>query len=106
MLLEISADNKFLRPVDPIRDGCPTYFDEIKHPSDYQTIAKKTDSKRYKTMGELARDIELIFAKCVWNFYPLTSAVDNSILQVPSRTWQQRMKRCTGKNGARPSIPE
>lgn len=54
-----------MRPVDPIRDGCPTYFDEIRHPSDYQTITKKIDSKKFKTMGELANDIELIFAKFV-----------------------------------------
>lgn len=53
----------FLRPVDPVRDGCPTYYQEIAHPSDYQTVTKAIDQKRYTTMGQLARDIELIFAK-------------------------------------------
>ncbi|KAL7425129.1 hypothetical protein Q5752_000817 [Cryptotrichosporon argae] len=54
----------FLQPVDPVRDGCPTYFDEIKEPSDYVTIGKKIDTKKYKSMGQLARDIELIFVNC------------------------------------------
>lgn len=26
---------------------------------------KKVDAKKYRTMGELAREIELIFSKCV-----------------------------------------
>ncbi|OXC60064.1 hypothetical protein LQV05_005617 [Cryptococcus neoformans] len=54
----------FLRPVDPILDGCPTYLDEIKHPMDLGTIGKKIDQKKYKTMGQFARDIELVFANC------------------------------------------
>ena len=30
---------------------------------DLGTIAKKVDDKRYRTMGQLAADIELIFQK-------------------------------------------
>ncbi|WVR08077.1 hypothetical protein IAU60_005123 [Kwoniella sp. DSM 27419] len=54
----------FLRPVDPVLDGCPTYLDEIKHPMDFGTIQKKLDGKKYKTLGQFARDIELVFANC------------------------------------------
>jgi transcription initiation factor TFIID subunit 2 len=36
---------------------------EIKEPMDLGTIAKKVDAKRYKTMGDLAYDIELVFKK-------------------------------------------
>jgi len=50
-----------LKPVRPIEDGCPTYLDEIKEPMDFGTI----DKKKYKTMGQLAYDIELVFAKWV-----------------------------------------
>jgi len=39
------------------------YLQEIKEPMDLGTISKQMDGKRYKTMGQLARDIELIFAK-------------------------------------------
>lgn len=28
----------FAEPVDPVRDGCPTYFSVIKHPMDLGTI--------------------------------------------------------------------
>nr|XP_018260330.1 transcription initiation factor TFIID subunit 2 [Kwoniella dejecticola CBS 10117]OBR82488.1 transcription initiation factor TFIID subunit 2 [Kwoniella dejecticola CBS 10117] len=54
----------FLKPVDPIVDGCPTYFQEIKHPMDFETITKKIDNKKYKNLGQFARDVELVFANC------------------------------------------
>ncbi|WWD20285.1 hypothetical protein CI109_104761 [Kwoniella shandongensis] len=54
----------FLRPVDPVLDGCPTYLDEIKHPMDFGTIGKKLDQKKYRTLGQFARDVELVFANC------------------------------------------
>nr|XP_019043571.1 transcription initiation factor TFIID subunit 2 [Kwoniella bestiolae CBS 10118]OCF22501.1 transcription initiation factor TFIID subunit 2 [Kwoniella bestiolae CBS 10118] len=54
----------FLKPVDPIADGCPTYLDEIKQPMDFGTIVKKIDGRKYKTLGQFARDIELVFANC------------------------------------------
>jgi transcription initiation factor TFIID subunit 2 len=54
---------QFMRPVDPIIDMCPTYLAEIKEPMDFGTITKKIDGKAYKTMGQLAYDIELVFAK-------------------------------------------
>lgn len=57
------AAPQFARPVDPIADGCPTYLQEIKEPMDLGTVSKKIDGKRYKTMGQLAYDIELIFNK-------------------------------------------
>ena len=54
----------FREPVDPIRDGLPTYLDEIKHPMDLSTMDKKASSGAYKTMAEFASDMELIFANC------------------------------------------
>lgn len=42
-----------------------SYFDEIKHPMDFGTIGQRIDRSTYKTMGEFARDVELVFAKCV-----------------------------------------
>lgn len=41
------------------------YLNEIKEPMDLGTIEKKVDSKRYRTMGQLARDVELVLAKWV-----------------------------------------
>ncbi len=54
----------FRFPVDPIRDGLPTYLDEIKHPMDLSTMEKKLNQAAYSTMGEFAADVELIFANC------------------------------------------
>ncbi|KAJ1025442.1 hypothetical protein NDA13_004253 [Ustilago tritici] len=54
----------FRFPVDPIRDGLPTYLDEIKEPMDLSTTEKKVNQAAYSTMGEFASDIELIFANC------------------------------------------
>lgn len=90
----------FLRPVDPIRDGCPTYYDEIKNPSDYQTVMKKVDAKKYRTMGELARDVELIFSKWVpSDQFMLTSVAGSSTRPARSRIWRARTRRCSGRNG-------
>jgi transcription initiation factor TFIID subunit 2 len=41
----------------------PSYLVEIKEPMDLGTIVKKMDLKKYKTMGQLASDIERVFAK-------------------------------------------
>ena len=42
-----------------------SYLDEIKEPMDLGTISKNIDTRRYKTMGQLAYDIELVFEKWV-----------------------------------------
>ncbi|TRM61550.1 hypothetical protein BD626DRAFT_570752 [Schizophyllum amplum] len=54
----------FAQPVDPIRDGCPTYFDEIKHPMDFSTMGKKLTEGQYQTMEDFRKDVELIFKNC------------------------------------------
>ncbi|MCO5565704.1 hypothetical protein L7F22_019378 [Adiantum nelumboides] len=54
----------FLQPVDPVRDGAPTYLDEIKHPMDLGTMTEKLNEGKYSTMGQFKSDMELIFANC------------------------------------------
>ncbi|PWY99756.1 hypothetical protein BCV70DRAFT_162250 [Testicularia cyperi] len=54
----------FRYPVDPIRDGLPTYLEEIKSPMDLSTMEKKANQTAYTTMSEFAADMELIFANC------------------------------------------
>ncbi|KAJ7597342.1 hypothetical protein C8J56DRAFT_316264 [Mycena floridula] len=56
--------NIFLRPVDPIRDSCPTYFDEIDNPMDLGTVGKKLAKNLYPTMAHFKHDIDLIFSNC------------------------------------------
>ncbi|KAJ3830293.1 hypothetical protein F5880DRAFT_1516515 [Lentinula raphanica] len=54
----------FLVPVDPVRDGCPTYFDEIKHPMDFGTISTKLGRGEYSSMEDFRKDMELVFSNC------------------------------------------
>ncbi|TKY85733.1 hypothetical protein EX895_005273 [Sporisorium graminicola] len=64
-VLKKSPFSIFFRfPVDPVRDGLPTYLDEIKQPMDLSTMEKKVNQAAYTTMGEFASDVELIFANC------------------------------------------
>ncbi|EST05572.1 Bromodomain protein [Kalmanozyma brasiliensis GHG001] len=64
-ILKKSPFSVFFRyPVDPIRDGLPTYLDEIKHPMDLSTMEKKLNQASYTTMSSFAADVELIFANC------------------------------------------
>ncbi len=56
----------FLRPVDPIADGAPTYYDEIKRPMDLGTMEKRLNgtggATPYTRMAEFAEDMMQIFA--------------------------------------------
>lgn len=54
----------FAQPVDPVRDQCPTYLDEIEHPMDFGTISSKLSSGAYQTMQDFASDVELVLSNC------------------------------------------
>jgi hypothetical protein len=51
----------FVEPVDPEGLGIPDYFDIIKHPMDFGTIAKKLASNEYASQDEYEADMRLIF---------------------------------------------
>ncbi|KAJ3526870.1 hypothetical protein NM688_g8206 [Phlebia brevispora] len=63
-LMKLPQAAIFLQPVDIVRDGCPTYYDEIKHPMDFSTITKKLSDGEYKIMEDFAKDVQLIFSNC------------------------------------------
>ncbi|KAF9245714.1 hypothetical protein BU15DRAFT_85416 [Melanogaster broomeanus] len=54
----------FAQPVDPARDGCPTYFDEITNPMDFGTMGQKLSEGKYSTMEDFAKDADLVFSNC------------------------------------------
>jgi hypothetical protein len=56
-------DNKqwFQVPVDPVKHGCPTYFDVIKHPMDLSTITEKLNTGKYLHLDEFAADVRLVW---------------------------------------------
>jgi hypothetical protein len=50
----------FRVPVDPERDGAPTYRTIVTHPMDFQTMRKKLASSEYRNVQEFIDDIQLI----------------------------------------------
>ncbi|GAA96863.1 uncharacterized protein L969DRAFT_94877 [Mixia osmundae IAM 14324] len=63
-LIENEKSVFFRRPVDPILDGCPTYYDEIKDPMDLGTMMIKVREGRYRDTHEITRDFTLIGKNC------------------------------------------
>ncbi|KAN0032866.1 hypothetical protein ACTFIV_006798 [Dictyostelium citrinum] len=51
----------FQRPVDPLAEGIPDYFDVIKNPMDLSTIKNTLDNNGYSTIKDFAADVRLMF---------------------------------------------
>ncbi|PVU98872.1 hypothetical protein BB559_001219 [Furculomyces boomerangus] len=64
----------FLRPVDPISDGCPDYFDVIKSPIDLSTIQARIEEGKYAQLSDFSADVELMFSNC-FKFNPENTIV-------------------------------
>ncbi|KAJ2513750.1 hypothetical protein GGH20_005104, partial [Coemansia sp. RSA 1937] len=54
----------FVRPVDPVALGVPTYFDIVKNPMDLSTIQKRLAKRAYKCVADFVADIQLIIDDC------------------------------------------
>ncbi|KAJ2685254.1 hypothetical protein GGH99_003813, partial [Coemansia sp. RSA 1285] len=54
----------FLKPVDPVALGIPTYFDIVKNPMDLSTVQKKLAKKAYVWAADFVADIQLIVDDC------------------------------------------
>ncbi|KAL4266270.1 Transcription initiation factor TFIID subunit 2 [Pleurotus pulmonarius] len=85
----------FLRPVDPILDGCPTYLDEISHPMDFGTMSQKLNESKYATMEDFLKDVELVFSNCRQFNPPLTYPIDcvEVVEKVFKKEWQKSPDR-------------
>ncbi|KAH9824294.1 hypothetical protein DFH28DRAFT_1103158 [Melampsora americana] len=55
----------FRVPVDPIKDGAPTYLDEIECPMDLSTMMKKLESHQYEVQSELMNDFSLMVSNAI-----------------------------------------
>ncbi|KAI9312583.1 hypothetical protein BX666DRAFT_1984486 [Dichotomocladium elegans] len=55
---------EFLRPVDPVRHGIPTYFQIIKKPIDLGTIKSKLKTNQYQSSSQFDDDVRLMFRNC------------------------------------------
>ncbi|KAF9531853.1 hypothetical protein CPB83DRAFT_785561 [Crepidotus variabilis] len=94
-LLKLPESVIFRQPVDPINDGCPTYYDEISHPMDFGTMNTRLDAGKYTSMEDFKRDVELVLNNCrKFNRpedYPTTCA--NAVEKVFKREWPKAMER-------------
>lgn len=63
-LLNMDESFYFRRPVDPIGDGIPTYYQEIQHPMDLGTMQMKLNNGQYQVQQELNDDFEQIVTNC------------------------------------------
>ncbi|KAJ1851286.1 hypothetical protein LPJ73_003083, partial [Coemansia sp. RSA 2703] len=67
LLTKIKRDDNswpFLKPVDPVALGIPTYFDIVRNPMDLSTVQKKLAKKSYFSAADFVADLLLIFDNC------------------------------------------
>ena len=50
----------FHAPVNPTRDGAPTYYEIIEKPMDFTTIRKKINGGEYQTVDDYIDDMRLV----------------------------------------------
>ncbi|EIW64059.1 uncharacterized protein TRAVEDRAFT_55102 [Trametes versicolor FP-101664 SS1] len=85
----------FMRPVDPIQDGCPDYLKEITDPMDFGTMHTKLTQGKYSTMEDFARDAELVFSNCrrfnPEQTYPYVCA--DAVERVWKKEWAKAMEK-------------
>ncbi|KAJ1914217.1 hypothetical protein IWQ60_008893 [Tieghemiomyces parasiticus] len=79
----------FLQPVDPVRDGCPTYYDVIRSPMDLGTIGTKLKRNAYATPAAFRADVDLMLRNCFKFNPPGTYAYEQGKLleDAFTKTW-------------------
>lgn len=101
-LMENQHAFEFLRPVDPIKQGIPYYFDIIKHPMDLGTVKAKLRNREYSNFQEFDSDIRLMFRNC-YTFNPPNTYVYNEG-KVLEEAYDKEWKSVFGQEPASPSV--
>ncbi|KAG0147815.1 hypothetical protein CROQUDRAFT_655590 [Cronartium quercuum f. sp. fusiforme G11] len=94
MLIDHPTGVWFRLPVDPIKDGAPTYLEEIQNPMDLSTMLKKIDLNEYKYQNELYEDFNLIVSNCL-KFNGKESEIYKTVLILESiwlKEWEKSLK--------------
>lgn len=60
-LLNHPISDVFSRPVDPVLDDMPDYFERIAKPNDLTTVKERLLSDTYHTLAEFKQDISLVW---------------------------------------------
>jgi hypothetical protein len=64
----------FKKPVDPVADNAPNYFDVVKKPMCLNLMQEKMDKGQYTSAAEFEADIRLIFQNC-YEYWTPTDAI-------------------------------
>ncbi|KAJ2259584.1 hypothetical protein GGI01_003552 [Coemansia sp. RSA 376] len=91
----------FMRPVDVILDGCPTYYDIIKQPMDLGTIKRKLETNGYSTVDQFEADVRLMLANC-YAFNPPGTPV-HLMGESVERAFDSEWTKCGLSSAALPS---
>ncbi|KAJ1936312.1 hypothetical protein FBU59_005094 [Linderina macrospora] len=67
----------FLKPVDPVALGVPTYFVIVKNPMDFSTIQRKLTKKVYRYVADFVCDLRLMLDDC-FLFNPAETPVNDA----------------------------
>jgi hypothetical protein len=62
ILLNSPGCHMFVRPVDPVKDNLPTYFDIVKDPQDLGTIRSRLEEGYYKSFADWEYAIDLVWS--------------------------------------------
>ncbi|EFP77426.2 uncharacterized protein PGTG_03382 [Puccinia graminis f. sp. tritici CRL 75-36-700-3] len=65
----------FRKPVDPIRESAPNYFNIISNPMDFKTMGLKLEMGQYPNREAFKDDVNLIFKNCKTYNLPDSSLV-------------------------------
>jgi hypothetical protein len=89
-------DNKqwFQVAVDPVKHGCPTYFDVIKQPMDLGTVTEKLNTGKYLQLDEFAADVRLVWDNAM-KFNPPEHLVHKEAAELLS-VFEKRLARIIG----------
>lgn len=85
----------FLKPVDPIRENAPNYFNVISHPMDFKTMGTKLDMGQYPNREAFKDDVNLIFSNCKTYNQPESSLVvkyAEPLKEIFEKLWERSEK--------------
>ena len=89
----------FKKPVDPVLDNAPNYFDVVKKPMCLSMMKSKMDNGEYLTGAEFEADIRLIFQNCYEYWTPTDQIWKECELfeDFFNTQWSQRSRYAAGK---------
>ena len=89
----------FKKPVDPVLDNAPNYFDVVKKPMCLNTMKIKMDKGEYSNAAQFEADVRLIFQNCYEYWTPVDQIWKECEIfeEFFNGQWAQRSRYGAGK---------